>query len=440
MSQVLTMACAASTTKLIAATQGPSGVANYSQIRQLCQMFAMVMTFNGGATVVRDLGARPEASRLPYLVAIAVCVCAMFVLCSVAVSVAPAELQYTLTGLRRPWQSLLLCSVVAMVIGLCTLSQSALNGLSLRREMFTSQTLGGVSQLAAAIVSSFYGSFSYTLLLLAQSLFGFGVAANFLFLSFRKSNAIRDFLKHPFFDFEAFRQFTTLSGAALLTGLLSNAAIFSCRTLYLKTGGGQFGGTFDAAFTISQTYVIFLTGSLSAHFLPRYAAAFSRAGESMLDEFSEEVNNCLRVSILASALLISVMMAMLNLSISLLYSREFLGAREILQWMLVGDFFKLTGWSFGLAVIARADTKKLILIETVWQIVLVSMSYSLIGKVGLETFGIAYVAASVCHWLCVFVLCTRNYGVVIKRQHVATWCAAFACVVLSAWFATRIGR
>ena len=61
--------------------------------------------------------------------------------------------------------------------------------------------------------------------------------------------------------------------------------------------------------------------------------------------------------ILLVAPLITLVILGKSLVVSILYSKEFLPSFDIIQWMLIGDYFKAVGWVLATPMLAFADLR-----------------------------------------------------------------------------------
>lgn len=122
-------------------------------------------------------------------------------------------------------------------------------------------------------------------------------------------------------------------------------------------------GLFTAATTIAGMYLTIVLSSLSSDYLPKLAALTENKA------ISDAVNLQLNIIVLLASPIIIGMVGFSDVMLKILYSKDFVGANEILQWQILGDFFKIISWPCGFIFLAKGFGK---------QYTAYSISYSLL--------------------------------------------------------------
>ena len=146
-------------------------------------------------------------------------------------------------------------------------------------------------------------------------------------------------------------------------------------------------GLFTAATTIAGMYLTIVLTSLSSDYLPKLAALTENKA------ISNAVNLQLNIIVLLASPIIIGMVGFSDLMLKILYSNDFVGANRILQWQILGDFFKIISWPCGFIFLAKGFGK---------QYTVYSISYSILyfviiilgwDYVGFSIIGISFFIA-----------------------------------------------
>lgn len=170
-----------------------------------------------------------------------------------------------------------------------------------------------------------------------------------------------------------------------LTSLLVGTAYYLSHLLLkiiiVNSLGLEMNGIYQPIWALTMTYLTLVLSSMSAYSYPRLCEL-----ESVRD-INEELNGIIRVSVL----LITPAMFFLLLArgpiILLLYSRQFLGATEIMPIQILGDFFKVLFWSVGMYLLPTRRLLAFIWLNLVQDITMVLLAYLLVDRY--QLYGIA---------------------------------------------------
>jgi PST family polysaccharide transporter len=206
-------------------------------------------------------------------------------------------------------------------------------------------------------------------------------------------------------------------GFSFMGGAL--AAILSAyliRVIIIRDLSLADAGIYQAAFALSGLYIGVILQAMGKDFYPRLTAvAFDSKKEIQL------INEQTQVGMMLAAPGLMFTMAIAPLAIRLLYSREYLDAFPILQWMILGVFLRTISWPMGYLFIARAKGKKFLLTQVLSNVILLVFTYFFITYFGLEGAGIAFFGLYILHVIYMyFFIRTENdfkwNGGVIKRM------------------------
>lgn len=429
---LLSMLMGAVTAKIIAILSGPSGIAAFSQLRQAGQFVTIIATLNGQNSLVRGIAAREGKLRHDYAVTIG----AVFLLGVALVGcafqlLAPQAGEWLFpAGDHALRETVYLVAPLALLGTLASYYQGVLNGLRLIPAMAIVQVGAAVAAALVAYpcietghpagyVAIVASGFAASVLLSARALRGEG---------WRAGGLLPPGVMSTGWNSCALREHLPFAAITLVTGVSGAAMVIAIRTLYIYEGGLELGGIFDAAWTISMMYVMVLLSSFGAQYLP------TLGGAKTPEEIRLAVTSVFRVANLFGTPLVCTAIVFKPWLVRLLYSEGFLPAVELLRWTMLGDYLKISGWVFGMLLIARAERRLFALSELAWQLTMLG-AVALFLRQAHETAGMAYLFANAVYLLFVWRHARRAYGIWIDPQSIRIWLTGLSMVSLLSFLA-----
>ncbi len=224
------------------------------------------------------------------------------------------------------------------------------------------------------------------------------------------------------------QHFFKITGTALLTVFISMGSLLLIRSILVKEGGLSQAGLFDLAWTLSGAYVMLLLKAFGTFFMPALSSIKDPEQGKVL------IERVVRLSTLIMIPMISVIIVLKPLLIEILYSSEFLPSIEIVRWMLIGDYFKITCWIFGIVMIVNTDMKEYFFSELFWYSMFVSISlYSIGSDIGVEGVGVAFFISYLILCFLFLVFMKKKYGLIFKPHVFISWLCGLLMVVLTSW-------
>lgn len=178
-----------------------------------------------------------------------------------------------------------------------------------------------------------------------------------------------------------------LGFAFMLAGVVVTLGQLAVRTLVQHELGASSLGFFQAAWTISMTYLGFVLGAMGTDYYPRLTASIHDH-----DKTNRLVNEQTEVALLLAGPVLLAMLALAPWIIRLLYTEEFGPAVNILRWQILGDILKIISWPMGFILLASGRGTVFMLKETTVIAVFVLATWYLLPLVGVESTGIAFLA------------------------------------------------
>jgi O-antigen/teichoic acid export membrane protein len=174
----------------------------------------------------------------------------------------------------------------------------------------------------------------------------------------------------------------------MAAGFLTLVTQLIARSLVMRDLGLDASGYFQAAWTISITYIGFVLGAMGTDYLPRLTEAIHdhECAKQLVNEQTE-------MGLLMAA---PVLLAMLTLApwlIELLYAKSFYPAEEILRWQVMGDLFKVIGWPMGFIVLAQGRGGVFIATQLNWNVIYLLCLWFGMAEMGLLIVGVGFFVA-----------------------------------------------
>jgi O-antigen/teichoic acid export membrane protein len=112
-------------------------------------------------------------------------------------------------------------------------------------------------------------------------------------------------------------------------------------------------GLLQGVWRLSDMYLNVFIGMFSMYYLPRFAEIKD------VIELRREIGRAMLVVLPAVALASAVIYALRDVVIALVFTREFVGMRDLFGWQMAGNVVKMAGWLFGYVLMARAAPLKI---------------------------------------------------------------------------------
>jgi len=361
---------AAAGTKMIAVTLGPAWIGLWGTLTQTRQTALVAATANGQTALVQGINALDRRERAEFFRTALVLIGAA-TLAIAAVMIFARESVASAAGLSSGSGALIAWLSIGVIFGSAAVVLTALlNAFGEIGKLAWLQLAGpaAIAVMAAGGVN-----------LVAMLVIGAGVSAgSAIFLLRGFWGILGSWIQAPgsWFSFAAARRFFSISGAMALTGFIANAGLVAVRARIIRKAGLATAGNFDAAWSISMNQVTLVLASMQTYYMPELSRARSDR------ERREHVTGVMRMAILASAPIIAAIAMLKPVVILVLYSGKFAGAADFLRWTLVGDYLKVTSWVLAIPMIASADMRTFLAVDTLAQVVFLGSSWALAASRG----------------------------------------------------------
>lgn len=184
------------------------------------------------------------------------------------------------------------------------------------------------------------------------------------------------------------------------------------RSFITKKAGVETLGYFTAATTIAGMYLTIILTSLSSDYLPKLAALKTDK------QLNAAVNLQLQIVVLLAAPFIIGMVGFSDVVIRLLYSKEFIAANQVLQWQILGDFFKIIAWPCGYIFLVQGLGKFYTIYSLGYSILYVLIIYLGWNFFGFQIVGFSFFISQFIAAIFVYVFFYNKNNIIISNQNI----------------------
>jgi PST family polysaccharide transporter len=218
------------------------------------------------------------------------------------------------------------------------------------------------------------------------------------FLLLKKNNLILKFGKNTLVEKTAINNIYFLGLGALVTLAAQQVTMLAIKsTLASELGLGKVG-EFQCVYSISAGYFGVFFSLIATYSIPKVSALKDRI------MIIDELNSTLKFLVIIFTPLIILMFSMRTLVIQILYSSEFLNAKELLIYQLPAEFVRALSWVTGLWLIPGLKIKQWIIFDSIFYFLFFILFYIL-----LMYFGLGIKAASISYLVSYLTLFTMYF-------------------------------
>lgn len=214
----------------------------------------------------------------------------------------------------------------------------------------------------------------------------------------------------------------------VLASILTTLSFFLVRAFLSKNTGVESVGLFQAAWTITNVYLMLILKSMGSDFYPRLCTIINDNKKTGL-----LINEQTYVVLVIAVPIIILLLLCSKIALSLLYSSDFEGAAGILNWQIMGTFFKVLSWPLGFILLAKGKGLIYFLSETLFLIFYLAGIYCLYPFYAFESVGISYLIAYSLYLPIVFILGRKLSGFEWTTENLRIGIISLILVLLAFW-------
>lgn len=193
--------------------------------------------------------------------------------------------------------------------------------------------------------------------------------------------------------------------AIALSGFVGMGQKYILQSCVSKIGSVADVGLYAAGIAIATQYIDVILQSMGTDYSPRLAAVSEDT-----PVFVETINRQTKLMLtIVTPLIIPFIVLIRELTI-LLYSTKFIDISGMIEWMMLGMFFRTTSWCLSYSVVARGESKKFFWNESLscaYGLLFAIIGYKVVSFTGM---GIAICLNYICYTLQMYILCRKSFG------------------------------
>jgi len=199
-------------------------------------------------------------------------------------------------------------------------------------------------------------------------------------------------------------------GVLLVAGVGAWGSLLLVRTLGVRTLGEFQNGIYQVVNGVSSQYMAVFIAWMAAYVFPRVVAeADGRRLQTLL-------NSALRANLLIMVPGLVIVLALRELVVRLLYSSAFLAAAPVLPIQVLGDYARIIGWSFGIALFAHGKTRAYLLAMLSQNLLWIVISSTTLRTFGTAAIAMGYALSSLAWPVLMYPMVRRWFGVRIDAE------------------------
>lgn len=187
-------------------------------------------------------------------------------------------------------------------------------------------------------------------------------------------------------------------------------------------------GQYQAGYTIVNKYLGLLFTAIGFEFFPRISKVQTSA-----KRVSTFVSHEIMVAVMVVVPGATLMMALDDVMIQLLYSKDFMPATGYVNAALAGTIFRAVSWCMAYTLLARGDGRVYLVTESLSGVTFLILSYFGYQIGGLYGLGIAYTAWYAIYVIIIGIVYFLRYKMRINRRVAVISAIAVAVTAVAAW-------
>jgi len=190
--------------------------------------------------------------------------------------------------------------------------------------------------------------------------------------------------------------------SSLAVGAVYWINLLAVRSVIVHRLGANANGLYQVALGISFQYVMLILNSISTYAFPRLSELREKTS------IVEELRGSIRLSILLVTGCASLLLLVRQWLIPVLFTHEFIEARNLLPVQFISDFLRATAWMTGIWLLPQGRLKVWVGLDLVMNAFLMGSFLLLLGR--MEHLGaLALLAAPIAHCFAYLLHCVLQY-------------------------------
>ena len=178
------------------------------------------------------------------------------------------------------------------------------------------------------------------------------------------------------------------SSMALLSAVIAPATLMLIRNFIIETHSIQEAGIWDATNKFSSFYMLVFSSGLSLYYMPKLASLTTD------EAFKMELKSYFKVFVPLFFTALVAVYLLKGIILDIAFTAAFSKVNEVLIWQLLGDFLRIMTLAFGYQIVVKARIKQYFILEIVFNVSYVLLSFYLVPLFSFEGALQAYFCAN----------------------------------------------
>lgn len=370
--------------KVVAVYTGPSGIAILGQLQAFNSVVTSLTSAPVGSGLIKYTSKHHEEGFnkcQPWWQAsiqLTLLICCITIPALIMLS---GYISYWLFGTEEYERIIIIFSLLLPITTLGTMINSIINGQQNYKRYIILGVVSVIFSTSIMVLAVYFSKLQGALI--AVSLQG-AVIGIIMFVSSLKQEWIKYLTVGSSFNKEKIKDITQYIIMAVVIALCSPMALIVVRKLLVSEVGWNYAGQWQAVWKISEAYLAILSIALSTYFLPKLSSLKSGA------DVKREVFTTFIYVLPVASIMALIVYLMRDVTIKVIFSESFTIARDLFLVQLIGDVLKISSWVLAFPMISQGKTKWLVSTEIAFSILLIGLSWFMIGDYGVHGANYAY--------------------------------------------------
>ena len=217
-----------------------------------------------------------------------------------------------------------------------------------------------------------------------------------------------------------------LGASIAVAGFANTGHTYLVRAVISNLGSIADVGLYTAGISIATQYINVILQSMGSDYSPRIAAL-----QDDREGFIEAVNRQTRLMIIIVIPFIIPFVVFIRELTILLYSTKFLAITSMIEWIMVGMFFRTTSWCLSFTIVAMGKPKQFLFNELATHVY--SIAFTILGYVwgSFTGMGIAFCVVNLIYTIQLFFVCRKLFHFRYFTETVRTVLTQFVIMMIS---------
>lgn len=401
-------------TKLIAILLGPVGVGESGLFQTTTQLIGSIFGIGISQSSVKSIAekAQEDKGALNQVISSALILISFFGLLGTFLTIIFSKELSNFTFKTEDYSTPISILAVSILFNLLYATYSAVaQGLRKLKLLAKISVFSSVISLFTTIPLYYYfGTKGIVPALIVMSFTNLGISFFFV-------RPLFVFIKPRFKDFTMESIALIKVGIALaLSGIFMMSSSYFIRVFITEESGMRGVGLLNAATAITTLYLSLIFTAMSTDFFPKLAGL-----KNDINAVNKVVNEQINTGLIIAGPIITIFVSFSFLILNLLYSKEFIGATELMQYQLLGTLFKAFSWPIGFILLTKNLSNIFIFTELFWNLSYYLITVFLWNIVGLSAVGISYLISFFLLTIIVYLIAKKHNKFKIEVNAIKTF-------------------